>query len=174
MGCQSARGTSLLGSEHMTGQLNLRCFFFMGQGAEAWWMEVTKTRSAMGTGRLGRGLAGAGSGNAVAPAAQRGAWPRGLTPSSGSTPTGHAQCGFPEVSWGPPHPGGAFEAPGSTQRRWDNTEDLVSPRLFPGLQLTSAPAQGPSHVWLLFWERSRGQGVPSVSTFDLTCFLIRI
>ena len=34
--------------------------------------------------------------------------------------------------------------------------------------------QGPSILEAVVLGRSRGQGVPSVSTFDLTCFLIRI
>lgn len=63
---------------------------------------------------------------------------------------------------------------GQPRGRWDNTEDLVSPRLFPGLPSTPPPAQGPSILAAVVLGRSRGQGVPSVSTFDLTCFLIRI
>lgn len=78
-------------------------------------MEVTKTRSAMGTGRLGLAW--------QEPEAEM-LWfmPReepvakGLTPSSGSTqPDTHSVASQRSVGV-PPHPGGAFEAPGSTQR----------------------------------------------------------
>ena len=68
--------------------------------------------------------------------------------------------------------GGALEAPGSTQR-------VMGQHSRPGLTQTVSwgtfkPPQGPSILAAIVLGRSLGQGVPSFSTFDLTCFLIRI
>lgn len=68
--------------------------------------------------------------------------------------------------------GGALEVPGSTQR-------LMGRRCRPGLTQTVSwgtfePLQGPSVLAAVVLGRRLGQGVPSFSSFDLTCFLIRI
>ena len=80
-----------------------------------------------------------------------------------------AQCGLPEVICSPTTPKKALlKFLGPPSGWWDNAAELVSPRPFPGVPWSPSKA----HLyWQLFWG---GASFRVFSTFDLTCFLIRI
>lgn len=95
---------------------------------------------------LGRGLAGAGSGNAVALRPREEPVAKGLTPSSGSTqPDTHSVASQRSVGV-PPHPE-VREAPGSTQREMGPA--LKGPGLHPDCflgYLQHRPPPGPIYT----------------------------